>query len=1066
MSQKAPRRNVWLAGFFLVLALLALLGTGALVQHRAFQTRGIPDGLPPPIPHGGARLALNVNLQQYDPQTLDTVLARIAATGITTLKQPFFYDPQGFDWQQADQIMAAVAAHDLHLVPLLDGDPATDFAPPADPNAFATWAGTFAGRYGDSLWAYIIWDEPNLDSHWGLQAVDPAAYGALLTAASTAIRAVDPDALIAAAPLAPTLERGPDELAAPIFLQKLYEAGAGNAFDVLAGKPYGFDTGPDDRRVNLDILNFSQVVLLREVMVRHGDEHKALWAGSWGWNSLPADLQPAHSRWDFVSEEEQLEWTIAAVQRARREWPWMGWMFLESWEPAAPPADPFWGFSVADRSLEAALRDFGGDLARSETIAYPGFHLARPGGAGQSYEGNWTFAPEFGADIPVGADRAERNATATLNFWGSDIGVRVRFGNLRARFYVLIDGQPAEALPHDGSGATLILTAPDPEAAGIDMEVVARNLEPGPHTLTLIAHRGWGQWALNGYSVAYHPPASAYRLGVVTLALLALVAFLLAGLSLRPLWPARGEENGAPSAVRKRRDGVALIAVISPRKWRTWSGRTVRTYLDLSDYSQLALTAAVAAFFYFSPWSVVSLATLVLLFFLIYARPPWGLALSAFSFPFWTWDVVKPLLGYTFPPVEIFLLVTFGAWMLRQLTDRLSHHLARRPRAASRRELLLARRIRATMHAWRKTLVAADFAVLLFVGTATVSLLFTERLGVALHEWRVVIVEPALFYLLFRGVSLREGEVWAVVDAFVLGGVVVAGYGLSLYVACQATPFLDAPCTQVITPTAGLDRLRSLYGSANNLALYLGRILPFLLAVALLGIGWARRRLLYILALLPVGVALLLTFSKGALFLGVPASLVVIFFLSQRRRAWPSVVALTLLAALAVFVALNVPSLATRFDIRGATSTTRFYLWQASAEMFLDHPLFGVGLDNFLYEYRDHYILEPATAEPNLNHPHNLLLDFATRLGLAGLGSGIILFAALARNLFRLQRAPLPVGRPLAIAIAAAFADMLLHGLVDHSFFLIDLAFAFFLMLALSEWLRQRQQESTPVESG
>jgi len=32
-------------------------------------------------------------------------------------------------------------------------------------------------------------------------------------------------------------------------------------------------------------------------------------------------------------------------------------------------------------------------------------------------------------------------------------------------------------------------------------------------------------------------------------------------------------------------------------------------------------------------------------------------------------------------------------------------------------------------------------------------------------------------------------------------------------------------------------------------------------------------------------------------------------------------------------------------------------------------------------------------------------------------------------------------------------ADMLAHGLVDHSFFLIDLAFAFFLILALVQSL-------------
>jgi hypothetical protein len=33
-----------------------------------------------------------------------------------------------------------------------------------------------------------------------------------------------------------------------------------------------------------------------------------------------------------------------------------------------------------------------------------------------------------------------------------------------------------------------------------------------------------------------------------------------------------------------------------------------------------------------------------------------------------------------------------------------------------------------------------------------------------------VILEPILFYLLLRGVRLKDGEMWVVLDAFVLSG--------------------------------------------------------------------------------------------------------------------------------------------------------------------------------------------------------------------------------------------------------------------------------------------------------
>jgi putative inorganic carbon (HCO3(-)) transporter len=58
-------------------------------------------------------------------------------------------------------------------------------------------------------------------------------------------------------------------------------------------------------------------------------------------------------------------------------------------------------------------------------------------------------------------------------------------------------------------------------------------------------------------------------------------------------------------------------------------------------------------------------------------------------------------------------------------------------------------------------------------------------------------------------------------------------------------------------------------------------------------------------------------------------------------------------------------------------------LWRSAWQIALDHPLMGVGLDQFFYHYRSNYLLPAAWQEPNLNHPHNVLLDWWTRLGAA-----------------------------------------------------------------------------------
>lgn len=1043
---RSPRRAPWLSLAFLALALLALLGMGALRRQRAWLTRGIPDGLPEPITHAGVELGANVYLQN-DPDPLATLRA-VRAAGIRTVKQPFTYPGSAgaAAWALSDRILAAAAEAGVTVVPLLDGDPATDYAPPEDPGDFAAWAGAFAARYGAQIDAYMIWDEPNLASHWGLQDVNPRAYAALLSASAAAIRAADAGAVIVAAPLAPTVETGPENLAEPLFLRELYEGGAADAFDVLAAKPYGFDSSPLDRTVSVNTLNFSRAILIRETMEEYGDGDKALWAGNWGWNALPADWSGAPSIWGEVGEATQARYTAAALQRARQEWPWMGLMFLENWTPDAPAGDPRWGFSIAGRPVLDALQN-----AIVEGVAYPGFHFPSPDGDEQTFTGGWEFSPEYGADVGASGD------SAGLTFWGSDAGLSIRRAGYQARFYVTIDGEPANALPRDENGAALVLSAPDYDEDYVSLVPVARGLAPGVHTLRLEADGGADQWALRGFSVGYTLPGRGYRLQMLGLGFVALAALVLAVVQARRAnWAIALRWQRQLSRGWQAALAVVLALLVVLGGWLTWGGDAAGLYRRLGDSTQLALTAAAASIFYVTPWFFVYAAALALLFLLLFARPAWGIALVAFTIPLWVQP--KAMLGYRFSPVEVFVLLAVAAWGLRWLAG-----WAQRQRQRGGRPVV---------PTWREVsarLVSADVAVLLFVAVATLSLLFTERLDVATNEWRVVIVEPALLYLLLRTVPLRDKEMWTVLDAFVLGAVVVTLYGLISYGGCLAFfthPWCHSEQTPVIMAGA-TPRLRGHYGSPNNMALYLERVLPLLLVAALLLLQSRgrklpivrRRAVAYTLAAVPVILALLLTFSKGALFLGVPAALLVLLLWwgrTTRRRVWPWLLGLAVAAIVLLAVMLAVPALRERLNVQGVTSVLRLDLWRASLEMFKDHPLFGVGLDNFLYAYRGRYIFAGAWREPHLNHPHNLVLDLLTRLGFVGFVAGVWLWWELGRRLWPLpQRLP-EAWRGVAAAAGAALAAMLAHGLVDHSFFLVDLSFIFYLYLGLAVWLGKK----------
>lgn len=1048
-----------LSAISLLIGLLAALILGSLWQQKNDLLRGYDPLTAPPVANSENDFGVNVSLEQYTAVERVEQLNKIRSLEIGHVKQSFFFSP-AFDWTTADKILADVAAADLDIAVLLDGDPTTGFAPPDNVADYATWAGEFAGRFGNQIDVYFVWDEPNIASHWGNEPINPDLYGALLTAAARAIRENDPTALIATAPLAPTVETSTANLAEPLFLQALYETEAAEAFDIVAARPFGFDHPPSDRPVALDRLNFARLILLREIMVANGDSQKPIWAGNWGWNALPANWTGPPSIWGTVTSDQQLEYMVNGLSLGRDAWPWLGRMYWHHWDPDAPADDPVQGFSLSMHPSFQQPEEVAGLLPDWTTaeLAYarPGFHPARPDSPFYTWSGDWEFSPEFGADMSQTADN-EPPDTFEFRFVGTDAGLRVRRANYRARFYVLIDGEPANALPLDdnsaakGWGSALVLNTNDPDSDYIAVEPVATGLDEGQHVMTVTAYRGWDQFALSGVAVRSTPPfvqafnkVKTWLWGLIFLAVTGAVYFGRQG-GWRSWPPYQRLIRAINQPLLPILTAVAAMIVILSG-WLTWNSPAAGVFRRLDDFSQLALIFGTATVFYLTPWVIVYGAALVALIALLRLRPAWGLALVAFCFPFYVSQLTKPIAAYRFSPVEIFSLLVFGVAVWQRLTQW-ARHLRIEPSA--KKPLL--------------TLRPADWAALAFTAVATLSLLFTARLDVATNEWRTVIIEPLLFYASWRLIRPNFSEGRWIIDAFVAGGTLVALIGLG--------QFLTG--TNLITAEEGIFRLRSIYGSPNNVALYLGRQLPLLLGLILLGQSdiwpanlrdWrpGRRWWWFAAAFLIQLTAFGLTLSKGGLLISLPAALLVVLALwlkVQRRPVWPWISALTVVGILGYVVLLQLPGIGARLDFRSATAVLRLNLWRSSLPMWVDHFWWGVGLDNFLYEYRSRYILAAAWQEPQLNHPHNLILDLATRLGLFGLLTGLWLFIQPWRLLITAWRSigqrssATPELRSVTAGLLGSATAMVAHGLVDHSFFLVDLAFAFYFLLALAVWL-------------
>lgn len=344
-----------------------------------------------------------------------------------------------------------------------------------------------------------------------------------------------------------------------------------------------------------------------------------------------------------------------------------------------------------------------------------------------------------------------------------------------------------------------------------------------------------------------------------------------------------------------------------------------------------------------------------------------------------------------------------------------------------------------------------DLAALAFVALGALSLTVSIRPWESLRALRTVVVEPVAFYFLVVWLGGGRPGARRLAGAVVVSAVAVSLVGLYQYATNQ----------NIITAEESLRRIRAFYGSPNNLGLYLGRAAP--LALCLWAFGGGRWR--YGLALVPIGAALVLTFSVGA-WLGVVAALAFVAAVRGRRALIVSVASLAALAALAAPILLGLERFRSHLDFGEGTTFQRLQVWVAALNMARDHPLLGIGLDNFLYYYRDlGYILPGGWREPNLSHPHNLVLDFWLSLGLAGL---ILSLALLARffgaglAIYRAEREPW--ARALTLGVMASMVDFVVHGLIDNSYFLVDLAVLFWLSSAILRMLPAAASRKAPPE--
>lgn len=469
----------------------------------------------------------------------------------------------------------------------------------------------------------------------------------------------------------------------------------------------------------------------------------------------------------------------------------------------------------------------------------------------------------------------------------------------------------------------------------------------------------------------------------------------------------------------------------------TTAGSTAGVYAR-REWGLFALSALFLLAYYLSPHPALIVLGAVGFTVLACLRLDLALLFVLFAAPFYRYPKAYGTLEFSL--VEFAVLSCFAAWAIRgdwrKLLSMISTLWGGESSMPRARELAL-----------------YSLPVLFFGLAATASLSTSEMLRESLREYRVVVVEPLLFFGLLVTTLNGERHVWRYLNAFVALGTGMAIFGLYHYFVIG-----------MVEEVEGVGRLLAIYHSPNALGLFLGRVISVALPLAIFAMGRQAstsadrplRRPFYAIAVLFMVVCLFLTYSRGA-WAGVAAALLLCAALQGRRFLLASV-GLALAAALAgtLFFWERLAS--------WNTTLRRVYVWQSALEMWRDHPLFGVGLDNFLYLYPD-YMKDEAAIEPTLSHPHNLVLDYATRLGIPGVLSLLWSQAVFWRAGLRLyRRGARPALRLAALALMASMADFLVHGFVDNSYFLIDLAYVFWLTTGLLAAIIQGDDATAVVE--
>lgn len=313
-----------------------------------------------------------------------------------------------------------------------------------------------------------------------------------------------------------------------------------------------------------------------------------------------------------------------------------------------------------------------------------------------------------------------------------------------------------------------------------------------------------------------------------------------------------------------------------------------------------------------------------------------------------------------------------------------------------------------------------------YVGIAALSILVARDRTLSLFELLLLGQMLLLYIYVVSNVRTRD-DVLFIVDVLLLGLVLESLLMIAMNAVHHAIA-IPGIVTTVEADVVGNRIAGTFSGSPNVAAEYLELLLAPALSLLFMPTP-ALRRWLAGLALGCGGIALVLTYSRGG-WIAFAVSLAIVCLLAWRR----GLLSLRVIVAIVVLVALLFGILGGSIMLRleasdnGAT-TGRLILLQLAWRIVTDHPVLGVGLNNFA-AVLPHY-LTPTFDHIFVYVVHNKYLLVWAESGLGGLLAFLAFLGSTLRRGWRCWRATDALLSPLALGFTAAVAGDMAHMFLD-----------------------------------